>query len=86
MILIDLLLKMETKEKQYKWKIVAWNALKNSDKKKWTLQESQWFDKKQTCMNDFKEKMKNGYDVVDSWGSEEYLMKRRIMPRRTFTI
>lgn len=46
MILIDLLLKMETKEKQYKWKIVAWNALKNSDKKKWTLQESQWFDKK----------------------------------------
>lgn len=70
-------------EKQYKWKILAWSALRNSDNKKWTLQESKWFDKKQECINDFKEKMKNGYDVVDSWGSEEYLMKRRIMPRRT---
>lgn len=49
---------METKEKQYKWKIVAWSALKNSENKTWTIQESQWFDKKQACINDFKENMK----------------------------
>lgn len=80
--MICVVIKMETKEKQYKWKIVAWSALKNSDNKTWTIQESQWFDKKQACINDFKENMKNGYDVADSWGSEEYLMKRCIMPRR----
>lgn len=41
---------MESKGKQYKWKILAWNALRNSDSKKWTLQESQWFDKKEDCI------------------------------------
>lgn len=30
-------------------------------------------------MNDFKENMKNGCDVVDSWGFKEYLMKYCIM-------
>lgn len=74
---------METQGKQYKWKIVAWNALRRNEKK-WTLQESQWFNRKEECIANFKEKMKNGYDVADSWGSEEYLLKRRAMPRKYF--
>uniref|UniRef100_A0A8W8JKM2 Uncharacterized protein n=1 Tax=Magallana gigas TaxID=29159 RepID=A0A8W8JKM2_MAGGI len=27
-------------------------------------------------------KMKEGYDIVDSWGSEEYLLKRKTMPKK----
>lgn len=50
--------------------------------KKWTLLESQWFDKKEECIADFQEKMKEGYDIVDSWGSEEYLLKRKTMPKK----
>lgn len=49
-------LKIETQGKQYKWKIVAWSAFRNSDKIQWTLQESQWFDQKKDCIADFKEK------------------------------
>lgn len=74
---------METQVKQYKWKILAWSALR-LNKKKWTLQESPWFDQKKDCIANFKEKMKNGYDIADSWGSEEYLLKRRVMPRKYF--
>lgn len=77
---------METKRKQYKWKILAWNALRNSDSKKWTLQESQWFDKKEDCIIDFKEKTRADYDITDSWGSEEYLLKRRIMPKKYWSM
>lgn len=77
---------METIGKQYKWKILAWNALRNSDSKKWTLQESQWFDKKEDCIIDFKEKTRAGYDIADSWGSEEYLLKRRIMPKKYWSM
>lgn len=73
---------METQEKQYKWKILAWNALRRNERK-WTLLESQWFDKKEDCIADFKEKMKKGYSIADSWGSEEYILKRRIMPKNT---
>lgn len=57
---------METQGKQYKWKIVAWSALRYSDKIQCTLQKSQWFDQKKYCIADLKEKMKN--DVADSWG------------------
>lgn len=66
---------------QYKWKVLAWNCI-GKDKKKWTLLESQWFDKKEDCITDFKEKMTEGYDVADCWGSEEYLLKRRIMSKK----
>lgn len=68
---------MKTQGKQYKWKIVAWNALRRNEKK-WTLQESQWFNRKRECIANVKEKMKNGYDSLES---EEYLLKRRVMPR-----
>jgi hypothetical protein len=72
---------METQGKQYKWEILAWSAIRR-DGKKWTLQESQWFNKKEDCITDFKQKM--SYDIVDSWGSEEYLLKRRVMPKKYF--
>lgn len=74
---------METQGKRYKWKILAWSALRRNEKK-WKLQESRWFDKKEDCIANFKEKMKNGYDISDSWGSEEYLLKPRVMPRKYF--
>jgi hypothetical protein len=35
--------------KQYKWKVLAWNCI-GKDKKKWSLLESQWFDKKEDCI------------------------------------
>ena len=74
---------MDSQRVQYKWKIIAWNVLrkedKNFDQKTWTLQESQWFDSKKTCIKDFKSVTKNGYDVVDSWGISEYLLKRTVM-------
>lgn len=57
---------MESKGKQYKWKILAWNALRNSDSKKWTLQESQWFDNKEDYIIFFKEKTRASYDIGDS--------------------
>lgn len=66
---------------QYKWNVLAWNCI-GRDTKKWTLLESQWFDKKEECIADFQEKMKEGYDIVDSWGSEEYLLKRKTMPKK----
>jgi hypothetical protein len=75
---------METREKQYKWKILAWSAIRR-DEKKWTSQESQWFDKKEDCIANFKEKMENRYDVADSWWSKEYILKRRVMPRKYFS-
>ena len=74
---------MATQEKQYKWKILAWSALRKKEKN-WTMQESQWFDRKEDCIVDFKEKMRNGYDIADSWGSEEYILKRRIMSKKYF--
>ena len=74
---------MEALRKQYKWKILAWSAVRRNEKK-WTLHESQWFSKKEDCIADFKENMRNGYDVADSWASEEYLLKRRIMPKKYF--
>lgn len=50
-------LKIETQGKQYKSKIVALSALRNSDKLQQTLQESQWFDQIiKDCITDFKEK------------------------------
>jgi hypothetical protein len=82
MDLFYIVIMMETQRNQYKWKNLAWSATRRNEKK-WTLQESQWFNKKEDCIADFKEKMKNGYDVADSWGSEEYL-KRRVMPRKYF--
>lgn len=66
---------------EYKWKVLAWDCIRK-DKKKWTLLESQWFDKKEDCISDFKEKMTQGYDIVDCWGSQEYLLKRRIMSKK----
>lgn len=75
------LLVMEKHTTQYKWKVLAWNCI-GTDKKKWTLLESQWFDKKEECIADFQEKMKEGYDIVDSWGSEEYLLKHQTMPKK----
>lgn len=75
---------MERQTVQYKWKIIAWNALrkddKNFDRKTWTLNESRWFDSKRACIKDFKETTRNGYDIVDSWGTEEFLLKRKVMP------
>jgi hypothetical protein len=67
--------------KQYKWKVLVWNCI-SKEKEKWTLLESQWFDNKEDCIADFKVKTKEGYDVVDCWGFEEYLLKRRVMPRK----
>lgn len=69
---------MEYQQTQYKWVILAWSTL-NKDEKKWILQESDWFDKKNDCVNNFKEKTKRGYDIVDSWGYEEYIIKRKIL-------
>lgn len=74
---------METQVSQYKWKVLAWNSLRRNEKK-WTLQEGQWFDKKEDCIADFKDKMKKGYSIADCWGSEEYLLKRRVMPQKYF--
>lgn len=47
---------MEHQKTQYKWEILAWNALKKHSKK-WTLHKSDWFDKKEDCIIDFKEKI-----------------------------
>lgn len=74
---------METHGKQYKWKIVVW-SVKRRHEKKWTLQESKWFDRKEDCIANFKEKIKNGNDIADSCGSEEYLLKRRVTPKKYF--
>ena len=65
---------------QYKWKVLAWYCI-GKDKKKWAHLESQWFDKKEDCKTDFN-KMTEGYDVADCWGSEDYLLKRRIVPKK----
>lgn len=72
---------MEYQQTQYKWEILAWSALKK-DKEKWTLHESKWFNKKEDCIIDFKEKIQRGYGIVDSWGSEEYIIKRKVIPEK----
>lgn len=61
---------------QYKWKIIAWSALKKDEKnsKTWTLNEK-------ACIKDFREVTRNGYDFADSWGTKEILLKRRVMPQ-----
>jgi hypothetical protein len=73
---------MDRQRVQYKWKIIAWNALRKDDKdfeqKTRTLNESQWFDNKKVCIKNFKEVIRNGCDIVDSWGTAEYLFKRKI--------
>lgn len=54
---------MDSQRTQYKWKIVACSALrlsKESEKKTWTLQESQWFDRKADCIKDFQTVIKLG--------------------------
>lgn len=66
---------------QYKWKILAWNCI-GRDQRKFTILEGEWFDKKEECVADFKETMRKGYDVADCWGSQGYLLKRRIMPKK----
>lgn len=76
---------MDSQRTQYKWEIIAWSAQrlqKESEKKTWVLQESHWFDRKADCIKDFQTAIKHGYDIVDSWGSDEYLLKRRVMPKK----
>jgi hypothetical protein len=46
---------MEYRQTQYKWEILALSALKK-DSKKWTLTESDWFDKKEDCIISLKKK------------------------------
>jgi hypothetical protein len=78
---------MDSQRTQYKWEIVAWSALrltKESEKKTWVLQESHWFDRKADCIKDFQTVIKHGYDLADSWGSEVYLLKRKVMIKKYF--
>lgn len=74
---------MDCQGVQYKWKIIAWNALQKDEEnpKTWTLNESRWFDNKRVCIKDFREVTRNGYDFADSWGTKEILLKRRVMPQ-----
>ena len=39
-----------------------------------------WFDSRRACIKDFKEATRNGYDIVDSWGTEEYLLNVESCP------
>jgi hypothetical protein len=68
---------MEYQQKQYKWELLAWSALKK-DSKKSTLHKSDWFNRREDCIINFKEKIQRGYDIADSWGSEEYIIKRKV--------
>ena len=41
-------------------------------------------DSRRACIKDFKEATRNSYDIVDiveNWGTAEYLLKRRFMPQ-----
>jgi hypothetical protein len=71
--------RMEYRQTQYKWEILAWSALKK-DGKKWVLHESDWFNKKEDCIKNLQEKTERGYDIADSLGSEEYILKRKVIP------
>lgn len=72
---------MNCQRVQYKWKIIAWNALKKKmrqilrkkRKKKETLNERR-SKKKKACMKDFKEVTRNSYDFADRWGTDEVLL------------
>ena len=57
---------------------------KESEKKTWVLQESHWFDRKADCIKDFQTVIKHGYDLANSWGSEVYLLKRKVMIKKYF--
>lgn len=52
------------------------------DENKWNIQESKWFIKNKTVLQG--NKMKNGYDNVDCLGSEKYLVKRQVMPKKYY--
>jgi hypothetical protein len=47
------------------------------EKGDWTLLESPWFQKVKPCLHDFKNMMREGYDVADCWGTRHYLEMRR---------
>lgn len=55
-------------------------------KKKWkklTYKDSQRFDKlKRLYWWFLKKNIKDGYDVADSWRSEEYILKSCVMPKK----
>jgi hypothetical protein len=76
---------MEFYQTQYKWKISAWSTLKKDSKEKKNehYTKSDWFDKKEDCIDNFKEKKnQREYDLADSWESEEYILKRKAVPAK----
>lgn len=57
---------MDCQRLYYKWKIIAWSALKKDDEKNqklWILNESCWFGNKKACIKDFKEVTRNGDEI-----------------------
>lgn len=56
---------------QYKWMVVIMYSEGEED----IVLESRWFDSKKACKKDF-----DGYSLPDSFGSREYIIRRREIP------
>lgn len=78
---VAIVITMNSHEKLYKWKDLAWGDIRR-DENKWNIQESKWFIKNKTVLQG--NKMKNGYDIVDCLGSEKYLVKRQVKPKKYY--
>jgi hypothetical protein len=62
---------------QYKWLVVI--TFRNGEES--PLLESRWFDSKIECKRDFNQRvLKEGYDLPDSCGSKEYIVRRKEIP------
>lgn len=60
---------------QYKWAIYV--TIRGEEINTPYLQ-SIWFNKKKDCVNNYVSCIKNkGYDIPDSYGSKEYIVKRK---------
>lgn len=63
---------MDNRQTQYKWEILDWSALKK-DSKKWTLHESDWFDKKKIALITLKKKSKKDTTLQTAGGVKSTL-------------
>ena len=62
---------------QYKWAIYV---IIRGEESHTPYLQSIWFDKKKDCIHNYISYIKKkGYDIPDSYGSKEYILKRKVI-------
>ena len=72
---------MQTPYEEFRWKVKAFFATRQEEGD-WTLQKGEWFDLPKDCLHQYKKMIQRGYDLADCWGTEHYLVMRRLLGER----